>query len=75
VASSEIKAYFYNEVTLDFLTSYKLNALMDHQENTEATTSTPVMAASTKENYIYIFTNIGIWELETKTILTSVKKI
>lgn len=38
-------------------------------------TSGACMAASSIEDYIYIFTNIGIWEVNTKTILANVKKI
>lgn len=50
---------------------------MDHKEevNNPSGSGSAVIAANTREDLLYIFTNVGMWEIKTKTILASVSKI
>lgn len=75
--SSEIIAYIYNERKLEKLTSYKMTQLAqrEEEEGGDLTLSPPTMALNSREDKLYIFTSKGIWGVDTKTVLATVKKI
>ncbi len=37
--------------------------------------SPPVIALSTVEDSLFLFTSLGIWQIKTKTILTDVRRV
>jgi hypothetical protein len=37
--------------------------------------SPPVIALNSQESILYVFTSLGIWQIQTKTILTDIKMI
>jgi hypothetical protein len=76
VGSSELIAYLYNDITIDKLTTYKLTELIEKEDqSSDVTTSSPVMAASSQEDSLFVFTSLGVWQVKTKTVLTNVRKI
>ena len=74
--SSELIAYVYNDNTIEKVTTYKIDQFIQREEQLgQLNISPPVIAASSNEEILYIFTSLGIWEVKTKTILSNVRYV
>lgn len=76
VGSSELVAYLYNDYAIDKLTTYRINEFVQREDNIgDLSKSPPVIALSTREDSLLLFTSLGIWQVNTNTILTDIKPI
>ena len=72
--ASELSAYIFNEHSMERITTYKLNKFVEGaQSSSDVSVSPPVLATDAKEEYLYIFSSLGVWVVDTKTVLSNVK--
>lgn len=56
--------------------TYKINDFVQREESMgDLSKSPPVIALSTIEDSLFLFTSLGIWQIKTKTILTDVRRV
>lgn len=68
--------YLYSEASIDKLTSYKITEFVQREEfSADLNKSPPKLALSSREDYLFLFTSLGVWQINTRTVLADLKKI
>ena len=65
----ELSAFYFNEKNIKELSSMRL-PLIERNSDVKA-----AIACSSDETKIYVFTSVGMWEVDVQTYLTKVEKI
>jgi len=74
--ASELSAFIFNEHSMERITTYKLNKIIDESSsNSDVSISSPVLATDAREEFLYIFSSLGVWVVDTKTILSNVRSM
>ncbi len=74
--TAELTAYLYNDHTIERITSFRIDKLIRREESqADLSLSPPVIALSSKEDSLFLFSPLGIWRVAVNTVLADVKGV
>lgn len=74
--TAELTAYLYNDHTIERITSFRIDKYIRREESqADLSRSPPVIALSSKEDSLYLFSPLGIWRVAVNTVLADFKLV